>query len=62
MAVTNAGKIKKKTYCPNCFSILTWDDVKDEISNNGHRVIICPVCGEKVDICSPNKVEIVEGE
>lgn len=62
MAVTNTGKIKKKFYCPNCFSILTWDDPKDEIDNNGNRSIICPVCNQKVNICPPAKVEIVEGE
>ena len=35
------GKITKKTYCPNCFSILSWDS--PEIEKNG--VLKCPTCG-----------------
>lgn len=62
MALTTNGKIKKKAYCPNCFSILEWDDPKDEISVNGHRAVICPECGAKVDICVPFKVTIEDAE
>ena len=39
--VLSIGKITKKTYCPNCFSILSWDS--PEIEKNG--VLKCPTCG-----------------
>lgn len=39
------GKITKKTYCSNCFSILSWDS--PEIEKNG--VLECPTCGSLVN-------------
>lgn len=34
------GKIEKRAYCPNCFSIVTWDSPEAEKNN----VIKCPAC------------------
>lgn len=39
------GKITKKTYCSNCFSILSWNS--PEIEKNG--VLKCPTCGSLVN-------------
>lgn len=44
MIKTN-GAVEKKIYCPNCFSIVTWDKAQDEASSLGHRYIKCPRCG-----------------
>ena len=49
MIIAN-GKIQKKAYCSHCFSIIHWDDPKDETTKNGHRMIHCPVCGHDEDI------------
>ena len=50
MIIAN-GKIKKKAYCSNCFSIINWDNAEDETGSFGHRAIKCPVCGKSEDIC-----------
>lgn len=49
MIISN-GRIVKKTYCSNCMSIIIWDDVKDEKSQMGHRMITCPKCGAEEEI------------
>ena len=49
MIVAN-GKITKKAYCSNCFSIITWDDPHDQRESLGHRIIRCPYCGANQDI------------
>jgi NAD-dependent SIR2 family protein deacetylase len=45
--ITSNGRIIKKTYCYNCFGIIMWDDVADEKSQMGHRMIQCPKCGKE---------------
>lgn len=49
------GKITKRTYCPSCFSILSWDS--SEVEKSG--LVKCPVCQGAVKC---NKAEIVLSE
>ena len=52
------GRIIKKTYCSNCFKIITWDNINDEQDSMGHRTIICPNCGFRENI--NDQVTLVE--
>lgn len=52
------GKIQKQAYCPNCFSIITWDSTDDEFSSLGHRSVECPYC--KADIDVNKDIKIIE--
>lgn len=49
------GKISKRTYCPKCFSIVTWND--SSIEKNG--MTKCPSCGGAID-CSKAEVSFSE--
>ena len=55
--ITANGKIKKKAYCSNCFSIICWDNANDEKTIAGHRSILCPFCGSREDICNDAFIE-----
>lgn len=45
------GKITKRTYCPSCFSIITWDS--SSVEKNG--MTKCPACGGAIN-CSKAEV------
>lgn len=50
MAITKLQDLIAKVDCPYCFSLLTWDDIQDVQIVNGNKVIICPICGEAIQL------------
>jgi NAD-dependent SIR2 family protein deacetylase len=54
--VTANGTFIKKTYCENCFNVIEWDNPEAEQFVSGHKLIVCPKCGNYVKI---DKVEYI---
>ena len=50
MAITKLQDLIAKVDCPYCFSLLTWDDIQDVQIVNGNKAIICPICGEAIQL------------
>ena len=46
MAVKKIKSLKGRIDCPNCFSLLQWDSIKDIKVSNGNEYVICPECGQ----------------
>lgn len=59
MIKTN-GKIEKKIYCTNCFSIITWDGAKDEYGSGECKTISCPRCKKEQNIVNNNLIQYIE--
>ena len=57
--ITSNGKIRKKTYCSNCFSIIVWDNSKDQFDQGGYRKIKCPIC-KYIETIDATDVQILQ--
>ena len=48
--INSENPIKKQIDCPYCYSLLEWDSGEDLTTVNGNQYIICPECGQMIQL------------
>lgn len=46
--IKKVGQLVGQIDCPDCFSLLEWDNALDISIVNGNEFIVCPVCGKHI--------------
>ena len=55
-------KVKKISYCKNCFSVLEWESGDEQFSRSTGPNVLCPKCGATLSLNEMDEIRYQDAE